>query len=111
MNGDGDIVGLFVKTLGGGHAHRITPDGMPPLSDSRGSWSPHGDKIVFTTQTAPNRQPSLWIVRANGRGLHRIHIHPDPSHPGHPTATASSLFAPIRTAASISTPSASADAA
>jgi WD40-like Beta Propeller Repeat len=77
MNGNGDTVGLFVKTLGGGHAHRITPHGMPPLTDSRGSWSPYGDKIVFTTQTAPNRQPALWIVRANGRRLHRVHIHPD----------------------------------
>jgi hypothetical protein len=77
MNGDGDTVGLFVKTLGGGHAHRITPHAMLPLTDSRGSWSPYGDKIVFTTQTAPNRQPALWIVRANGRRLHRVHIHPD----------------------------------
>ena len=50
---------------------------MPPLTDSRGDWSPYGDKIVFTTQTAPNRQPALWIVRANGRRLHRVHIHPD----------------------------------
>src|SRR3954452_3995354 len=66
MNQDGDIAGLFVKTLGARSAHRITPPGFLTLGDSRGSWSPQGNKIVFATQTAPNRQPSLWIVRANG---------------------------------------------
>lgn len=74
MNQRGNIAGLFVKTLGIGRAHRTTPPGFLTLGDSRGSWSPQGNKIVFATQTAPNRQPSLWIVRADGSQLHRLHI-------------------------------------
>ena len=74
MNQRGNIAGLFVKTLGIGRAHRITPPGFLTLADSRGSWSPQGNKIVFATQTTPNRQPSLWIVRADGSQLHRLHI-------------------------------------
>ena len=65
-------VGLFIVGTQGGEPRRITPLRM--LVSSPGDWSPSGNRITFARRVSPNRHNSLWIVRADGSGLHEIRL-------------------------------------
>jgi Tol biopolymer transport system component len=68
--------GLFVVNLDGTDLHRIRPHGMllnPDLTDG-GSWSPDGTQIVTWAQSAPENKFSIWIVNADGSGVHQVPI-------------------------------------
>jgi Tol biopolymer transport system component len=67
-------VGIFVAKLTGGKLRRITPPRMILDELFGGSWSPSGNKILFVARTAPDRGPAIWVVHANGRGLHQLRI-------------------------------------
>jgi Tol biopolymer transport system component len=70
---DGPL-GIFVAKLTGGEVRQITPPRMILDDLFGGSWSPSGNKILFVARSAPGRAPAIWVVHANGRGLHQLRI-------------------------------------
>jgi Tol biopolymer transport system component len=68
-------VGLFVTKLNGSGLRQITPPGMV-VQFYGGSWSPTGNKILFAARTDPDHRLAVWIVRADGSGLHQVPITP-----------------------------------
>ncbi len=72
-----DPVGLYVVKVKGSHARRITP--ARTLVSSGGDWSAQGNEIVFSRHVTADLRSSLWVVHANGSGLHEIHVHGQPS--------------------------------
>lgn len=73
-------VGLFVVKLDGTGLRQITPPGMildPPGPGAfGGSWSPSRNNILFVARTAPDHRPAIWVVKADGSGLHQLAISP-----------------------------------
>lgn len=67
-------VGLYVVKLNGGGLKRITPAGALIDGDRFGDWSPRGNDIIFAQHATPDVRNSIWVVHANGRGLHEIHF-------------------------------------
>ena len=53
---------------------RITHAGTLLSSDSAGSWSPQRDEIMFSRHVTAVVHSTIWVVHANGTGLHEIHI-------------------------------------
>jgi Tol biopolymer transport system component len=69
-------VGLFVTRLDRGAARQITPSRLIPSDETGGRWAPAGDRIVFAARSSADNRLAIWIVRANGRGLHRVPVSP-----------------------------------
>ena len=65
---------LFVVNTNGTGLKQITPAGFN-LS-SFGSWSPSGNEIVFSRHVTSDVHSSIWVVHANGTGLHEINVQP-----------------------------------
>lgn len=53
---------------------QITPDHFALSSD--GDWSPQGNDIVFSREATPGARSSIWVVHADGTGLHRVDVQP-----------------------------------
>ncbi len=70
----GDSVGLFVIKTNGTHLRQITPPGTLIQSGNDGDWSPQGNEIIFSRHVTANVRGSIWVVHADGSGLHEIHI-------------------------------------
>jgi Tol biopolymer transport system component len=71
-------VGLFVVGVDGSDLHRLVPASVlvePPVFFA-GSWSPNGDEILFVARASPGRLPTMWVVNADGSGLHQLSISP-----------------------------------
>ena len=71
----GDPIGLFVVNVDRSDLHRITPRGAL-LDGSSGDWSPRANQILFSRHATPDVHDSIWVVRADGSGLHEIHVQP-----------------------------------
>jgi Tol biopolymer transport system component len=74
-------VGLFVVRLNGSGLRRITPPGFIPDATEGGdaqsqSWSPSGNKILFVSRIDPSHRLAIWVVNADGSGLHQVPIMP-----------------------------------
>ena len=73
-------VGLFVIRLNGSGLRQITPPGFFPdfatIEDETLSWSPSGNKILFATRIDPSHRRAIWVVNADGSGLHQLPITP-----------------------------------
>jgi Tol biopolymer transport system component len=69
-------VGIFVTKLDGSGLQKITPSGMHVDADFGGSWSPKGDRILFVARTDPDHLRAIWVVNADGSGLHQLAIQP-----------------------------------
>jgi Tol biopolymer transport system component len=69
-------VGIFVAKLNGSGLRQITPPGMMLDDLFGGSWSPTGNKVLFAARTAANRRLAIWVVSADGNGLHQLTITP-----------------------------------
>jgi len=65
---------LFVVNTNGNHPRQITPKDFR-LSSS-GDWSPQGNEIIFSRHLTSDVHSSIWVVHANGTGLHEIKIQP-----------------------------------
>jgi TolB protein len=74
---DPAAVGLYVLKLGGDRLRQITPPGTH-VGDSGGDWSPQGNEIVFSQHVTPDARSSLWVVHADGTGLHEIRVQAQP---------------------------------
>jgi Tol biopolymer transport system component len=73
LDGDGQLR-IFVLKLNGGGPVAITPQGMPLNDEDGGSWSPSGNLIVFPARPAPDHRKAIWVVGADGSGLHEVPI-------------------------------------
>lgn len=69
-------VGIFVTRLDGSGVHRITPPRMTLDEFFGGSWSPTGNRILFAARRSPDHRLAIWIVKADGSGLHQLPIQP-----------------------------------
>jgi len=73
-------VSLFVVKLNGTGLRQITPPGMildPPGPGAfGGSWSPSRNNILFVARAAPDHRRAIWVVNADGSGLHQLAISP-----------------------------------
>jgi TolB protein len=65
---------FFVVNLNGTGLKQITPAGFN--FSSFGSWSPQGNEIVFSRHVTPDVHSSIWIVHADGTGLHEVNVQP-----------------------------------
>jgi WD40 repeat protein len=72
---NGNSLGLFVLKLDDGQARRITQPGTLIQSGNDGDWSPQGNEIVFSRHLTADVRGSLWVVHADGSGLHEIDVH------------------------------------
>jgi Tol biopolymer transport system component len=72
---DGPL-GLFVTRLNGGGLRQITPRGMILDDHFGGSWSPSGNEILFASRSAADHRLAIWVVKADGSGLHQLPITP-----------------------------------
>jgi Tol biopolymer transport system component len=66
--------GVFVVNTNGTGLKQILPADFD-LS-SFGSWSPHGNDIVFSRHVTPDVHSSIWVVHTDGSGLHEINVQP-----------------------------------
>jgi Tol biopolymer transport system component len=66
-------VGMFVVNINGTGLKQITP-GFD--FSSSGNWSPQGNEIVFSQHVTPDVHSSVWVVHADGSGLHEINVQP-----------------------------------
>jgi len=66
--------GLFTVKVDGTGLRRITPDGMA-LNFCNGSWSPHGNEILFSAHV-PNfdYHSSIWVVHDDGSDLRQLPV-------------------------------------
>ncbi len=62
---------IFVLDLASGHHRPITPV-MADQEPLNPSWSPDGTQIVFDSEIFPAGPSHLWVVGADGTGLHVI---------------------------------------
>jgi Tol biopolymer transport system component len=69
-------VGIFVVKLNGSGLGQITPPGMIVRDGFGGSWSPNGNKILFVARATPDHRLAIWVVDADGSGLHQLPITP-----------------------------------
>jgi WD40 repeat protein len=68
---DGNSAGLFTVRTDGTGPRQLTPTSM--ILNIGADWSPQGNEIVFSQHVTPDVHGSLWVVHANGSGLHEIH--------------------------------------
>lgn len=66
--------GLFVVNTDGTHLRQITPSGTLIQAGNDGDWSPQGNEIIFSRHVTADVRGSIWVIHANGTGLHEIHV-------------------------------------
>ena len=74
-NDPAGLPALFVVRLNGTGLRQITPSGMDvDLEDGVASWSPSGDHILFGARGEADHRRSIFVVNADGSGLHQVPI-------------------------------------
>jgi TolB protein len=69
--------GMYVLNANGTGARKIAP-----CCGSLGSWSPRGNEIVFSRHVPLDAHSSIWIVHADGSGLHEVDVQvPEGAYP------------------------------
>jgi Tol biopolymer transport system component len=67
----GNPAGLFVVNINGGQLRQLLPAGT--YTNLGADWSPQGNEIIISIRL-PGAYGSIWVVHADGTGLHQIHI-------------------------------------
>lgn len=66
--------GLFTVKVHGGKLRQITPDGMA-FNFCNGSWSPHGNEILFSAHVPDfDYHSSIWVVHDDASGLRQLPV-------------------------------------
>jgi Tol biopolymer transport system component len=68
-------LGLFAVKINSGQLRQITPPGTLIQGGNAGDWSLQGNEIIFSRHVTPDVRGSIWVIHADGSGLHEIHIH------------------------------------
>lgn len=74
LDRDGNSLGLFVVKVNDGQLRRITPPGTLIQAGNSGDWSPQGNEIIFSRHVTADVRGSIWVVHADGSGLHEIKV-------------------------------------
>jgi Tol biopolymer transport system component len=74
LDQDGNSLGLFVVRVNDGRLRQITPPGTMIQGGNDGDWSPTGNEIIFSRHVTADVRGSIWVVHADGSGLHEIDI-------------------------------------
>lgn len=69
---------LWLMSADGSHQVRLTRNS---LDDFQPTWSPGGSWLAFASQLPHPGPTHIWLVRADGRGLHRLTSAGDEYHP------------------------------
>jgi Tol biopolymer transport system component len=69
-------VGIFVTRLNNTGVRQITPSGMLVHEFFGGSWSPSGNRILVAARSDADHRLAIWVVNADGGGLHQLPITP-----------------------------------
>jgi len=69
---NGNSAGVFVVKTNDDQLRQILPASM--IINIGVDWSTQGNVIIFTRHVTPDVLGSIWVVHANGTGLHEIHI-------------------------------------
>jgi TolB protein len=59
---------IWLVNADGSHQVRLTHNA---LNDDHPSWSPDGRWLVFASEMPGHSVTHLWLMRPNGKGLHR----------------------------------------
>jgi TolB protein len=65
---------LFVVNTNGTGLKQITP--VDFRLSGFGNWSPQGNEIVFSRHVTRDVHSSIWVIHADGTGLHEINVQP-----------------------------------
>jgi len=71
---NGNPAGMFVVNTNGGQLRQILPTSADLNMGVQSDWSPQGNEIIVSLHVTPNVFGSIWVVHADGTGLHEIHI-------------------------------------
>jgi len=85
--------GVFVVNANGTGLKQILP--ASTLAGLALNWSPQGNDIVFSRHVTPALHSSLWMVHADGSGLHAVNVQPSTACGGaNDDPTADGCFGP-----------------
>ena len=65
--------GLFAVKVHGGKQRRVVPAGTA-FNFCNGSWSPHGNEILFSAHVPDDHHSSLWVVHQDGDGMRELPV-------------------------------------
>jgi Tol biopolymer transport system component len=71
---DGHPAGMFVVKTNDGQLRQILPASVDLNMGVQSDWSPQGNEIIFSLHVTPDVFGSIWVIHADGSGLHEIHI-------------------------------------
>jgi Tol biopolymer transport system component len=71
---NGNSAGMFVVKTNDGQLRQILPASVIINQGVQADWSPQGNEIIFQRHVTPDVFGSIWVIHADGTGLHEIHI-------------------------------------
>jgi Tol biopolymer transport system component len=71
---NGNPAGMFVVKANGGQLRQLLPASADLNMGAQSDWSPQGNEIIVSLHVTPDVFGSIWVVHADGSGLHEIHI-------------------------------------
>jgi Tol biopolymer transport system component len=71
---NGNPAGMFVVKTNGSQLRQILPASADLNMGVQSDWSPQGNEIIFSLHVTPDVFGSIWLIHADGSGLHEIHI-------------------------------------
>ena len=71
---NGNPAGLFVVKINGGQLRQLLPASVDLNMGVQSDWSPQGNEIIVSLHVTPDVFGSIWVIHADGTGLHEIHI-------------------------------------
>jgi Tol biopolymer transport system component len=90
-NGD---EGVFVVNVNGTGLKQILPPSLA-FGCCALDWSPQGNEIVFSRHASDDVHSSIWVVHADGSGLHEVNVQPSSACGGaNSDPTADGCFGP-----------------
>ena len=71
---NGHPAGLFVGKTTDGQLRQLLPASVDLNMGVQSDWSPQGNEIIVSLHVTPDVFGSIWVIHADGTGLHEIHI-------------------------------------